>query len=365
MPEASEKDQFHASSATLASCSIIQITTDRRDTTFSNNTQDSSSDTITASKVQSKLCSTFKVGVPMTSVLTMVGDYANQRDFKSKSSDDAGLSGLESSIGSQSFQSTEISQPGRRGHFQTENCNSNNLELSNTEPDFIQQGSVVFNQISFSDLSQTQPVSTSENVFIRDHTVKVEGNKIQSEHIKTPLSGNIKESQPKSRLPVRAPLSSPCSQSTSAGNKQKPKQAVRPIVRPVVRERLDPFPNTKPKTRIPIKVKTVSTSSQREVKSGTAKATSSISRTTSAGAREKERGKKQQAPSRLPIKDRSSRSTLGPSTRSSSSSQTSRVGQSRLASSASAEKHKGASRGRVKLGDRQSHSDTEWPSKRC
>ncbi|XP_076155194.1 ankyrin-3-like [Alosa pseudoharengus] len=361
MPEAREKDQFHASDATIASCSIIQITTDRRDTTSIDNTQDSSSDTITASRVQSKLCSTFKVGVPMTSVLTMVGDYANQRDFNSKSSD-TGPSGLESSIGIKSYQSTELFEPEQRRPFQIEHCNNNNnLEASNTDPNLMQKDSIVFNLMSFSEPSQTQPGSPSENAFGRDHTVKLEGHKVQSEPIKNLPSGNIKESQPKSRLPVRAPLSSPCSQSTSAGNKQKPKQAVRPIIRPVVRERLDPFPDVKPKTRIPIKVKTVSTSSQREVKSGTAKATSSITKTTCAGVRDKDRGKKQQASSRLPIKDRSSRtSTLDPSPRSRSSSQTNRVGQSRPVSSTTAEvNRKATSRDRVKHGVRQSNEDTK------
>lgn len=359
VPEAGQRDQFHASDATLASCSIIQITTDRRDTTYSDSTQDS--DSMTASRVQSKLCSTFKVGVPMTSVLTMVGDYANQRDFKLQSSNDSGPSGPQSSIGIQSFQITESPQPEQRGHFQTESSNNyNSMEASNIHPNFMQCDSTVFSLMSFSEVSHNQPESTSENVLVKDHTVKVEGRKVQSEPITTPPCGNIKEPQPKSRLPVRAPLSSPCSQSTSDGNKQKPKQAVRPIVRPVVRERLDPFPNVKPKTRIPIKVKTVSTSSQREVKSGTAKqAITSVTKTTSARVSEKEKGRKQQAPSRLPVKDRSSRTTLDPSTRSRSSSQTNRAGQARPVGSTSADKHKGTSRARVKHGSQQSNEDTK------
>lgn len=361
IPEARERDQFHASDATLASCSIIQITTDRRDTTYNDNTQDSSSDTMTASRVQSKLCSTFKVGVPMTSVLTMVGDYANQKDFKLQSSDDSGPSGLQSSIGIQSFQIAETSQPEQRRHFQTENSNNNNnMEASNTHPSFMQCDSPVFSLMSYSVVSQNQPESTSENVLVKDHTVKVEDHKVQSEAIKTLPCGNIKEPQPKSRLPVRAPLSSPCSQSTSDGNrKQKPKQAVRPIVRPVVRERLDPFPNLKPKTRIPVKVKTVSTSSQREVKSGTVKATLLVTKTTSAGVSEKERGIKLLAPSRLPVKDKSSRTTFDPSTRSRSSSNTNRAGQSRPVSSTTADKHKGTTRARVKHRSQQSTDDTK------
>ncbi|KAL2078409.1 hypothetical protein ACEWY4_026094 [Coilia grayii] len=100
------------------------------------------------------------------------------------------------------------------------------------------------------------------------------------------------------------------------------------------------------------------TASQGKVKSGTVRAKSSIAgKTTSPGVREKDRVKKQQAPSRLPVKDRSSRSTLDLSTRSSSPSQTRRVAQSRPVSRTTAEKHKETGGERVKLGDRQTNED--------
>ncbi|XP_048047359.1 ankyrin-3 isoform X14 [Megalobrama amblycephala] len=249
---------------------------------------DTTSCTVTASKVDPKLRTPIKMGIAASITIKKDPGSAELTDVKAESSDSQmpEYISLESQLAESHFDSTNSSLTGRKD-YPTENYNNNNnLEFSNVQANYIQCGSVVFNLQSSSEPT-LQKASRIEAQFCRESVERVEKASTQSHQTKLVLENR----QPKSRLPVKA---AGFSFNTHSSGKQKPKQVVRPEARKV-----DPTSiMSEPKSRIPVKDIKRNGAANSTV---TAQVVPRSSKPT-----DSERSVRPVVPSRRPFKDRSS-----------------------------------------------------------
>lgn len=206
---------------------------------------DTTSCTVTASKVDPKLRTPIKMGIAASITIKKDPGSAELADVKVESSDSQipEYISLESQLaeGHSDRKRTDSSTTGRKD-YPSENCNNNNnLESSNVQANYIQCGSVVFNLQSSSEPT-LQKASRIEAQFCRESGEKTEN---ASKHS---IQGKVisENRQHKSRLPVKA---TGFSFNTHNSGKQKPKQVVRPEARKVDSASVI----LEPKSRIPVK----------------------------------------------------------------------------------------------------------------
>ncbi len=250
---------------------------------------DTTSCTVTASKVDPKLRTPIKMGIAASITIKKDPGSAELTDVKTESSDSQMLEyiSLESQLAESLFDSRRSnSSPTGRKDYPSENYNNNNnLESSNVQANYIQCGSVVFNLQSSSEPT-LQKASRIEAQFCRESLEKAE--KASTERPQT--KGDSEDRQPKSRLPVKA---AGFSFNTLSSGKQKPKQVVRPEARKVDPASIMP----EPKSRIPVK------DVKRNRTANSAVTAQVVPR--SSKLPESERSVRPVVPSRLPFKDRS------------------------------------------------------------
>ncbi|XP_073668365.1 ankyrin-3 isoform X7 [Paramisgurnus dabryanus] len=249
---------------------------------------DTTSCTVTASKVDPKLRTPIKMGIAASITIKKDPGSAELTDVKAESSDSqiTEYISLETQLAEGHFDNKRIdSSPTSRKDYPSENCNNNNnLESSNVQANYIQCGSVVFNLQSSSEPT-LQKASRIEAQFCKESGEKSENASIESNHIKVVLENR----QPKSKLPVKA---MGFSFNTNSSGKQKPKQVVRPEARKVDSASVV----LEPKSRIPVKdMKRTSVVSS----TVTAQVVPRSRKTT-----ESERSVRPVVPSRLPFKDK-------------------------------------------------------------
>ncbi|XP_051578066.1 ankyrin-3-like [Myxocyprinus asiaticus] len=272
---------------TPSRCSTAQGNTDCLDTTPS---ADTTSCTVTASKVDPKLRTPIKMGIAASISIKKDTGSAELTDVKPESSESqmADYISMESKLTESHFDNrcTDSSPTGRKD-YPSENCNNNNnLESSNVQANYIQCGSVVFNLQSSSEPT-LQKASRIEAQFCRESVERAEKSSTQSHQSKVVLENK----QTKSRLPVKA---TGFNFNKNNSGKQKPKQVVRPEARKV-----DPTPiTTEPKSRIPVK-------DVKRYDAGNSAVTAQVVPRSSKPI-ESERSIRPVVPSRLPIIDRAS-----------------------------------------------------------
>nr|XP_009291271.1 ankyrin-3 isoform X6 [Danio rerio] len=242
---------------------------------------DTTSCTVTASKVDPKLRTPIKMGIAASITIKKDPGSAELTDVKAESSDSQmpEYISLESQLAESHFDSRCTTSPtmGRKDYPSENYNNNNNLESSNVQANYIQCGSVVFNLQSSSEPT-LQKASRIEAQFCRESVEKAS----QSHQNKVVFENR----QPKSRLPVKA---AGFSFNTHSSGKQKPKQVVRPEARKV-----DPVSITpEHKSRIPVK----------DMKKNCAVSFQVVPRSSKP---ESERSVRPVVPTRLPFKDRSS-----------------------------------------------------------
>ncbi|KAL0169298.1 hypothetical protein M9458_033894, partial [Cirrhinus mrigala] len=251
---------------------------------------DTTSCTVTASKVDPKLRTPIKMGIAASITIKKDPGSAELTDVKTESSDSQmpEYISLESQLAESHFDSrrTNSSPTGRKDYPSENYNNNNNLESSNVQANYIQCGSVVFNLQSSSEPT-LQKASRIEAQFCRESLEKVEKASAESPQTKV-VSENR---QPKSRLPVKA---AGFSFNTLSSGKQKPKQVVRPEARKVDPASIMP----EPKSRIPVK------DIKRNGAVNSAVTAQVVPR--SSKLTEPERSVRPVVPSRLPFKDRPS-----------------------------------------------------------
>uniref|UniRef100_A0A9J7XN14 Ankyrin 3 n=1 Tax=Cyprinus carpio carpio TaxID=630221 RepID=A0A9J7XN14_CYPCA len=266
--------------------STVQGSTDCLDApTFA----DSTSCTVTASKVDPKLRTPIKMGIAASITIKKDTGSAELTDVKTESSDSQMLEyiSLESQLAESHFDSrrTNSSLAGRKDYPSENYNNNNNLESSNVQANYIHCGSVVFNLQSSSEPT-LQKASRIEAQSCRESLEKAEKASTESPQAKI-VSENR---QPKSRLPVKA---AGFSFDTLSSGKQKPKQVVRPEARKVDPASIMP----EPKSRIPVK------DIKRNGAANSAVTAQVVPR--SSKLPESERSVRPVVPSKLPFKDRS------------------------------------------------------------
>ncbi|XP_052436202.1 ankyrin-3 isoform X2 [Carassius gibelio] len=250
---------------------------------------DTTSCTVTASKVDPKLRTPIKMGIAASITIKKDTGSAELTDVKTESSESQMLEyiSLESQLVESHFDSrcTNSSPAGRKDYPSENYNNNNNLESSNVQANYIHCGSVVFNLQSSSEPT-LQKASRIEAQFCRESLDKAEKTSTESPQTKV-VSENR---QPKSRLPVKA---AGFSFNTLSSGKQKPKQVVRPEARKVDLASIMP----EPKSRIPVK----------DIKRNGAANSAVTSQVVPSASKlpESERSVRPVVPSRLPFKDRS------------------------------------------------------------
>ncbi|XP_059376153.1 ankyrin-3 isoform X11 [Carassius carassius] len=250
---------------------------------------DTTSCTVTASKVDPKLRTPIKMGIAASITIKKDTGSAELTDVKTESSDSQMLEyiSLESQLAESHFDSrcTNSSPAGRKDYPSENYNNNNNLESSNVQANYIHCGSVVFNLQSSSEPT-LQKASRIEAQFCRESLEKAEKASTESPQTKV-FSENR---QPKSRLPVKA---AGFSFNTLSSGKQKPKQVVRPEARKVDLASI----MSEPKSRIPVK----------DIKRNGAANSAVTSQVVPRSSKlpESERSVRPVVPSRLPFKDRS------------------------------------------------------------
>ncbi|KAK7142512.1 hypothetical protein R3I94_012002 [Phoxinus phoxinus] len=249
---------------------------------------DTTSCTVTASKVDPKLRTPIKMGIAASITIKKDPGSAELTDVKTESSDSQMLEyiSMESQLAESHFDSTNSSPTGRKDYPSENYNNNNNLECSNVQANYIQCGSVVFNLQSSSEPT-LQKASRIEAQFCRESVERLEKASAQSHQTKV-VSENR---QQKSRLPVKA---AGFSFNTHSSGKQKPKQVVRPEARKVDPASITP----EPKSRIPVK------DIKRNVAVNSAVTAQVVPR--SRKPTDSERSVRPVVPSRLPFKERSS-----------------------------------------------------------
>ncbi|XP_064174181.1 ankyrin-3-like [Anguilla rostrata] len=274
---------------TTVKCNLIQTSTDCLNTSSGDIIiAETSSCTITASKVDSKLRTPIKMGIAASITIKKEAGSVELTECKADSLDSPNPehSGSETHTGR-----LAASKSSERRDFPTENRNNNNnLESSNVQANYIQCGSVVFN-LQCSSEPTLQQVSRIEASFCRD-SESTRGEGEPRGRRKTSESKETEVRPPKSRLPVKAPGSaSSKALSSTAQGKQKPRHAVKPEVR----KKVDSSPTAvEPRSRIPVK----------EVRRSNVSSPVSVQIVSRSVRTEKDRAK--QVPPRLPDKDRPS-----------------------------------------------------------
>ncbi|XP_062862895.1 ankyrin-3-like isoform X3 [Trichomycterus rosablanca] len=206
--------------------------------------------TVTASKVDPKLRTPVKMGIAASITIKKDSGSADLSDFRA----DASASqmpeyvSLEAQLNDSQNSGRCCDSPNDKKYYLLENCNNNNnLEASSIQSDYIQCGSVVFNLQSSSEPT-LQKASRIEANFCRASIETIE-NKLntQAAQGKEIFYKKVEgKCQLKSRLPVKA---AGFNFNTESSGKQKPKQAVKPEAR-----KLDSTSNTiEPRSRIPVK----------------------------------------------------------------------------------------------------------------
>ncbi|XP_050989834.1 LOW QUALITY PROTEIN: ankyrin-3 [Labeo rohita] len=256
---------------------------------------DTTSCTVTASKVDPKLRTPIKMGIAASITIKKDPGSAELTDVKTESSDSQmpEYISLESQLAESHFDSrhTNSSPTGRKDYPSENYNNNNNLESSNVQANYIQCGSVVFNLQSSSEPT-LQKASRIEAQFCRESLEKVE--KVSAESPQTKVVSENR--QPKSRLPVKA---AGFSFNTLSSGKQKPKQVVRPEARKVDPASIMP----EPKSRIPVK----------DIKRNGAVYSAVTAQVVPRSSKltEPERSVRPVVPSKLPFKDRPSGASGG------------------------------------------------------
>uniref|UniRef100_A0A8C2EIL1 Ankyrin 3a n=1 Tax=Cyprinus carpio TaxID=7962 RepID=A0A8C2EIL1_CYPCA len=257
---------------------------------------DTTSCTVTASKVDPKFRTPIKMGIAASITIKKDPGSAELTDVKTESSDSQmpEYISLESrQLAESHFDSrhTNSSQTSRKDYPSENYNNNNNLESSNVQANYIQCGSVVFNLQSSSEPT-LQKASRIEAQFCRESLEREEKPITESPQTKV-VSENR---QHKSRLPVKA---AGFSFNTLSSGKQKPQQIVKPEARKVDPASITP----EPKSRIPVKDIKRNGAANSAV---TAQVVPKSSKLT-----ESERSVRPVVPSRLPFKDRSSGASNG------------------------------------------------------
>uniref|UniRef100_A0A672S0G0 Ankyrin 3 n=1 Tax=Sinocyclocheilus grahami TaxID=75366 RepID=A0A672S0G0_SINGR len=257
---------------------------------------DTTSCTVTASKVDPKLRTPIKMGIAASITIKKDPGSAELTDAKTESSDSQmpEYISLESSqLAESHFDSrgTNSSQTGRKDYSSENYNNNNNLESSNVQANYIQCGSVVFNLQSSSEPT-LQKASRIEAQFCRESLERADKAITESPQTKV-VSENR---QTKSRLPVKA---AGFSFNTLSSGKQKPQQVVRPEARKVDPASITP----EPKSRIPVK------DIKRNGAVNSAVTAQVVPR--SSKLTESDRSVRPVVPFRLPFKDRSSGASNG------------------------------------------------------
>uniref|UniRef100_A0A9J8CNE8 Ankyrin 3 n=1 Tax=Cyprinus carpio carpio TaxID=630221 RepID=A0A9J8CNE8_CYPCA len=257
---------------------------------------DTTSCTVTASKVDPKFRTPIKMGIAASITIKKDPGSAELTDVKTESSDSQmpEYISLESrQLAESHFDSrhTNSSQTGRKDYPSENYNNNNNLESSNVQANYIQCGSVVFNLQSSSEPT-LQKASRIEAQFCRESLEREEKPITESPQTKVVLENR----QHKSRLPVKA---AGFSFNTLSSGKQKPQQIVKPEARKVDPASITP----EPKSRIPVKDIKRNGAANSAV---TAQVVPKSSKLT-----ESERSVRPVVPSRLPFKDRSSGASNG------------------------------------------------------
>ncbi|XP_042590968.1 ankyrin-3-like isoform X7 [Cyprinus carpio] len=249
-PQIVERAQVKMEDNTVISYNIIQICTDHSDTSHDMEPPPYSE--------VSSLCSSFKVGLKSSNI--------ERRDFvcvdwdssQGQTPETAHQVGPDTYSTSKYNQMTDSSRTEPQTYLQTtssnsRNCSNNaNLEALNAGTHCLLQSGIQTEQLLMSDLCSVQLINPCEDSVRKDTGTFRNGS---TENDVISKCKDITRKPPKSRLPVRAPH-------PPLGCK-KDLVSSKPIqkIRPVARNRLDPFPDVKPKSRIPMmKVKHVSSS---------------------------------------------------------------------------------------------------------
>ncbi|XP_016138733.1 ankyrin-3 [Sinocyclocheilus grahami] len=247
-PQIVDRAQFKMEDNTVISYNIIQICTDHSDT--SNDMEPPPYSEV------SSLCSSFKVGLKSSNI--------ERTDFVCVDSDSSQGQTPETAhqVGPDTYRTSKYNQrtdssTEPQTYLQTtssnsRNCSNNaNLEALNAGTHCLLQSGIQTEQLLMSDLCSVQLINPCEDSVRKDTGTFRDGSTKNNDVISK--CKDITRKPPKSRLPVRAPH-------PPLGCK-KDLISSRPIqkIRPVARNRLDPFPDVKPKSRIPMmKVKNVS-----------------------------------------------------------------------------------------------------------
>uniref|UniRef100_A0A672KNK4 Ankyrin 3 n=1 Tax=Sinocyclocheilus grahami TaxID=75366 RepID=A0A672KNK4_SINGR len=250
-PQIVERAQVKMEDNTVISYNIIQICTDHSDTSHDMEPPPYSE--------VSSLCSSFKIGLKSSNI--------ERRDFVCVDSDSSQGQTPETThqVGPETYrtskynQRTDSSRTEPQTYLQTtsnnsRNCSNNaNLEALNAGTHCLLQSGIQTKQLLMSDLYSVQVINPGEDSVRKDTGTFRDGSTEKIDVISK--CKEITRKPPKSRLPVRAPH-------PPLGCK-KDLTSSRPIqkIRLVANNRLDPFPDVKPKSRIPMmKVKNVSSS---------------------------------------------------------------------------------------------------------
>jgi len=226
---------------TVISYNIIQICTDHSDTSHDMEPPPYSE--------VSSLCSSFKIGLKTSNVER--GDFVcvDWDSSQGQTPETAHQIGPETCRTSKYNQRTDSSRAEPQARLQTtcnnsRNCSNNaNLEALNARTHHSLQSSVQPEQLSMSEPCSVQVINEYDDS-VRKNTGTFRDGSIEN-----------KRKPPKSRLPVRIPHAP-----LGCKNDRKSSRPIQKISQ-VARSRLDPFPDVKPKSSIPMmKFKNVSSS---------------------------------------------------------------------------------------------------------
>ncbi len=247
-PQIVERAQVKMEDNTVISDNIIQICTDYSDTSYDMEPPPYSE--------VSSLCSSFKVGLKSSNIERRDFVYVDWDSSQGQKPETAHQVGPDTYRTYKYNQRTDSSRIEQQTYLQTtssnsRNCSNNaNLEVLNAGTHCLLQSGIQTEQLLMSDLCSVQLINPCEDSVRKDIGSFRDGSTQNNDVI-----SKCKDITRKSRLPVRAPH-------PPQGCK-KDLISLRPIqkIRPVARNRFDPFPDAKPKSRIPMmKVKYVSSS---------------------------------------------------------------------------------------------------------
>ncbi|XP_072524132.1 ankyrin-3 isoform X6 [Salminus brasiliensis] len=254
-PQTVDRAQVKMDDNTVISYNIIQICTDRSDTPSHDNIMEPPS----YSEVSSNLCSSFKIGVKAASgekkeLVCVDWDSSNLKT----SGASQGMTPEMSTEGSCKSR-TDLSKAEQRACLQTENCNNNNnLEAPGFGTNYVQCSTVEqhHHHNPMHSSSECAIIHSKDSLKTDSHNVREACARSKADSAAVSQCQHAKSQPLKSRLPVRAHYSArDCRSAGATTGRGKG-------IEPPWSTRLDPFPNTKPKCRIPVlEVKKVSRSS--------------------------------------------------------------------------------------------------------